>query len=225
MQLSCGGKEGGWMKIASIVNGDVCPSGWTQITSPVKACRATSSNSGCYPVTFTNNGIPYQHVCGKVVGYQKGTPDGFYAFGYNSYPSKAIDGPYVDGVSLTYGTPRKHLWTYANGVSSNGGTHQRNNCPCAKYPGTIPPTFVRDHYYCDSGNPDKLIHAMYYTSNVVWDGKGCIAGDSCCSQAGMPWFYRQIPIKIDEPIEARICYDQSFSDEGVLVGDMELYVQ
>lgn len=221
MELSCGDKEGGWMKVASIVNGDSCPSGWTQITSPVKACRATSTSSGCYSAMFTNNGIPYQHVCGKVVGYQKGTPDGFYAFG----SSKAIDSPYVDGVSLTYGTPRKHLWTYANGVSSNGGTHQRNNCPCAKYPGTIPPTFVRDHYYCDSGNPDKLIHAMYYTSNAVWDGKGCTAGDSCCSQAGMPWFYRQIPIKIDEPIEARICYDQSFIDEGVLVKDMELYVQ
>ena len=137
MELSCGSMEGGWMKIASIVNGDNCPSGWTQITSPVKACKATiTSSSGCYPVKFTNNGIPYQHVCGKVVGYQKGTPDGFYT------RSKAIDSMYVDGVSLTYGMPHKHLWTYANGVSSNGNTHKSNNCPCAEHPGTTPPTFV-----------------------------------------------------------------------------------
>jgi len=218
MELSCGSKEGGWMRIANIVHGDSCPTTWKRITSPVKACRPTSE-LGCFSAIFTNNGVPYQHVCGKVVGYQKGTPDGF------ASGSKAIDGVYVDGVSLTYGTPRKHLWTYANGVSSNGDVCQLCNCPCARDPGTEPPSFVRDHYYCDTGNPGKLIQAKYYDSNLVWDGKDCPAGDNCCSQAGMPWFYRQLPIKVDESIEARICYNQHFWDEGILVRDMELYVQ
>ena len=27
-----------------------------------------------------------------------------------------IDGRYVDGVSLTYGSPRLHIWTFANAL-------------------------------------------------------------------------------------------------------------
>ena len=47
-----------------------------------------------------------------------------------SYPSKSIDGPYVDGVSITYSTPHKHLFTYSNGFSY--GTLQTGaRCPCA----------------------------------------------------------------------------------------------
>ena len=219
MQLSCGSKEGGWMRIADITNGDKCPTGWRQITSPVRACRGTTDSAGCFSASFSNNDIPYQHVCGKVVGYQKGTMDGFRTI------AKDIDGYYVDGISLTYGKPRKHLWTYANGFNSQTSTYSDYNCPCARHPGAKPPTFVRGHYFCDSGNSGSRIFTKYYTSNPVWDGKGCTTGDSCCSQAGMPWFYRQIPVQVKESIEARICHDQSFADEGILVKDMELYVQ
>ena len=119
MELSCGGRDGGWMRIAKIDNGDSCPNEWRQISSPVKACRAKSDAAGCHSAYFNNqHKLPYQHVCGKVVGYQKGTPDAFYALRYTmaTYPyNKAINGAYVDGISLTYGNPRKHLFTYACG--------------------------------------------------------------------------------------------------------------
>ena len=32
-------------------------------------------------------------------------------------------------------------------------------------------------------------------------------------------------VKINEPSEARICHDQSYADEGILIRDLELYVQ
>ena len=71
MELSCGGRDGGWMRIANIQNGGSCPNGWKQILSPAKACRANSDAAGCYSAFFSSNKLSYQHICGKVVGYQK----------------------------------------------------------------------------------------------------------------------------------------------------------
>ena len=224
MELSCGGRDGGWMRIGNIENGNTCPSPWKQMSSPVRACRANSDNAGCYSASFSNTELSYQHICGKVVGYQKGTPDGYYAFGYTNYGSKAIDGPYVDGISLTYGSPRKHLFTYACGHNS-GRVNKKGNCPCAWYPGTSPPSFVRDHYYCESGSVNHPPSATVFYSDPLWDGKGCSSGNSCCSQAGMPWFYRDVLAKINDPIEVRICRDQIYADEGILIRDLELYIQ
>ena len=224
MELSCGGRDGGWMRIGNIKDGDTCPNAWKQLSSPVQACRGNSDNPGCYSAYFNNNEFSYQHICGRVVGYQKGTPDGYYAFTYTTYQSKAIDGPYVDGISLTYETPRKHLFTYASGQSS-GLVSTSGNCPCAYYPGTNPPSFVRDHHYCESGSINGPPSATVFYSDPLWDGKGCISGNSCCSQAGIPWFYRDVLAKINEPIELRICRDQIYADEGILLKDLELYIQ
>ena len=67
----------------------------------------------------------YTQVCGFVRGYSFVGPDAFGAFGRTS--SEPLSGNYVDGVSITYGTPLNHLWTYAAGNSESGGGTQ--NCP------------------------------------------------------------------------------------------------
>lgn len=62
-------------------------------------------------------------------------------------------GPYVDGVSITYGTPREHIWTYAIGNTDKSNFLPRfaTNCPCSQFPGHLPPSFVGTNYYCESG--------------------------------------------------------------------------
>ena len=106
MELECGGHKGGWMRIADLdtSRGDDCPSGWTKITAPV-AYITPGNNAGCYSTNFSTliRSIPYSKVCGMAVGYQSGTTDAFAS-------SQLINGPYVDGVSITYGTPRKHMY-------------------------------------------------------------------------------------------------------------------
>jgi len=116
MKLKCGGEKG-WMRVAniSVTNGDRCPNGWKKITSPVVACRAPSDKAGCYSAHFSTHNIPYSRICGMIVGYQKGSPDGFASFVHKT----SINDPYVDGVSITYGTPRKHIWSYGAGFSEN----------------------------------------------------------------------------------------------------------
>jgi len=31
----------------------------------------------------------------------------------------SIDEPYLDGISITYGSPRKHIWSCATGLSED----------------------------------------------------------------------------------------------------------
>ena len=41
----------------------------------------------------------------------------------------------------------------------------------------------------------------------------------------MAWFYRDVLANINERIEVRICRDQIYADEGILLKDFELYIQ
>ena len=115
----------------------------------------------------------------------------------------------------------KHIWTYAIGNSDRSNT--QNNCPCSKFPGTLPPSFVRDHYYCESGT--VYTSSGYFTSDPVWDGEGCSSENNCCSEPSQPWFYRQIPMTATDDIETRICRDQASFYEDILVSKLQLYVR
>ena len=232
MELDCGGNKGGWMRIADIdtSRGNICPSGWSNYSS---YCTGGSA-AGCYSAHFSTNTTSYTKVCGKVVGYQKGTMDGFFPYAYahgevNYYrpgvSSRSLDGVYVDGVSITSGNPRKHVWTYVVGTSDDYNTYQQLNCPCAKYPGPDPPTYVGNHYYCESGNTGVHHTNVLYDEDPLWDGAGCGPENSCCYDAGMPWFFRQFPASTTGDIEVRICYDEGFNNEAVAVEQVQLYIQ
>ena len=224
MTLECGGEKG-WMRIADVnpAKGG-CPNGWRRITTPVAACRPPNDFAGCFPAHFPTHNIPYSRVCGMVIGIQKGTMD---AFGFAAGVKLSIDQPYLDGISITYGTPRKHIWSYGVGVTEDQlvNEHKRYTCPCSKHRGTFPLPFVRDHYYCESGTTGGLQWGTYFTGDPLWDGKGCGTQNTCCVDPNLPWFFRQLPLTNGEDIEARICYDQSFADESVLVKEARLYVQ
>ena len=81
------------------------------------------------------------------------------------------------------------------------------------------PSFVCDDYQLSDG-PSDIYHYQ-----LVWDGKGCPDENSCCSLANLPWFFKQLPLTSDKKLEARICHNESFSNESVLVKEIKLYVQ
>ena len=114
---NCGG-EGGWTRVTYVnmsQSGSTCPQGLTQTTlSGLTLCGRNSQ--GCQSTVFSTLGLNYSQVCGQLRGYQRGTPDCFRP--YYANPSQTIDSVYVDGVSITYSSaPRKHIWTYANGLN------------------------------------------------------------------------------------------------------------
>ena len=225
MELECGGHKGGWMRIADYDTrrGDDCPKGWNKITANgIALCRSSSNSVGCYSSMFSVHRVNYSKICGKVKGYQKGSTDGFHA--WSNLPS--LDNGYVDGISITLGNPRKHIWTYAAGLSDDDDFgNGANNCPCARNQGKAPPSFVGEHYHCESGNTGPFVNSQYYTKDPLWDGTGCLINNNCCTNVNQPWFFRQLVTNRQDNIEARLCTNQGFADEAVLVEQIQLYVQ
>ena len=224
MELTCGGITGGWMRIANIntSQGDDCPSGWSKTTQPRPLCRGSGGAAGCYSANFSNNKTEYNSICGKLRGYQQGSHSGF----FGQRLGDSIDAPYLDGVSITVGNPRKHVWSYAVGESKLvDTTPYKSNCPCAKYPGANPPLFVKSHYYCESGSVGNPGLTTFHGSDPLWDGRGCPAGDDCCSTLGAPWFYRHFTEPEKGAVEVRICRDEAYSNEATLLDQVQLYIQ
>jgi len=220
MELECSGHKGGWMKIVDYdtSKGDDCPSGWKKIkANGLHLCRSPNDNAGCHSTHFQVKQVSYNKICGRVKGYQKGSPGAF-----RKIENPSIDNEYVEGISITLGTPRKHVWSYGVGYSS-GRHHANVNCPCNSGPN--PPAFVGDHYYCESGTDGAIDVAAYYTANPLWDGDGCPANNSCCTDVDQPWFFRQFVMDKKDDIEVRLCANEAFSNEAVVVEQIEIYVQ
>ena len=198
---------------------------WAKITVDDTAmCRSPSDDSGCYSTVFSVNGMAYNEIRGMVRGYQQGTTDSF-----DPYKNQhtGINGAYVDGVSITLaGSPRKHVWTYASGLSSVGN-FSFGTCPCAVVPGPSPPSFVGENYYCQSGNNQLTYNfGVYYLDNPLWNGAGCEnINDNCCAKVDTPWFYREFTTRQEENLEVRICTNQPYHNEGVLIDQLALYIQ
>ena len=225
MELQCGGHKGGWTRVVQFdtSQGDPCPTGWTLITTPGanprNVCRSGSTDE-CHSTIFTTYNTSFYKICGQVRGYQKGNTNAF-----GNVAGDSIDVAYVDGVSITLGDPRKHVWTYAIGSSDSDSVNAIRQCPCAAVRGPDPPSFVSDHYYCESGDVGDRNPDAYYTTDPVWDGLDCSDSVNCCAHPDMPWFSRHFTKAQETFIEARICRNEAFSNEGTLVEMMELYIQ
>ena len=217
----CGNVSGGWMRVGQIdmTNPlETCPSPLRTITSPKRMCRQRQKGPGCSPVLFPTHNIPYTHICGQAIGYQYFTTD---AFAYRS-PSIKINNPYLDGISITYGKPRRHLWSYAAGISQ---TQRLSSyaCRCASVNGVPPPSFVHNNYYCNSGSRGQPT-SQWYIHDTLWGNDGrCSVNTTCCSNPNMPWFNRKITKSATDDIEVRVCRDEAASNEDIGVELIELY--
>ena len=218
------GQDGGWTRIAYLDMNDSsqhCPSGLQEwMTGGIRVCRRENNYAGCRSNVFQTNGISYSQICGKVVGYQKGRPNGV--------ESNDINSAYIDGVSITRGSPRQHVWSYIAGYRSDGnGGH---TCPCnngATNTNTVP-SFVGEHYYCESGtNSTPSSPTEVYTADPLWDGNNCPLYEApCCEGTGLPWFFRDYGnATITDYIELRVCGDNNWDNEDTPVQLYEIYVK
>ena len=214
----CG--DGRWYRVAHINMSDPtqqCPSAWREYsTNGVRACgRPVTTGESCPATTYSTN-HQYNKVCGRVIGYQFGSPDAFRSF------DNTLDQNYMDGVSITHGTPRHHIWSYVAGVTENSLQHTVNNCPCSSQSNNQPQAFIGENYYCESGNPEDDFASQLYPGDKLWDGQQC--EDSCCTGKSPPWFILQLPAPTNDVIEVRICDDESTDNEDNPVELIELYV-
>ena len=240
MEELCG-SGGGWTRLAYLDMSDAtvnCPSGFKLYQSGgVRACgRATSSVGSCTSAQFPSNGISYSQVCGRVVGYQFASPDAA-DHNINGLQShKDINSYYVDGVSITRGSPRQHVWTLMAGLMEadyhvNDPNKGHLNCPCSQggLQSVTLQSFIGNDYFCESGNPatNSAYQFILYTSDPLWDGKGCgiLEGVCCTSRPSLPWFNKVLNTTTTDYLELRVCGNQDTTDEDVPVSFYELYVK
>ena len=197
-----------------------CPSGFRKITSSGKTMCGGQSRT-CTSTKFTSHRVPYSRVCGRIIGYQFGKTNAFDE--YNDHSSTSIDTYFLDGIVLTYGSPRCHIWTFAAGFSQyERGSH---GCPCNNGFSEAVPPYIENDYFCDSGhqyNTDPPF--TYLTSDPLWDGSGCVRG-SCCQFNSPLWFCKDLPEYTTEDIELRLCLDEGNGNEDTPFEVVELYVQ
>ena len=210
-----------------------CPAGWAEIPSPVRACARPSDTVGCFSASFPNsNSVEYSRVCGRVIGYQYCTPDAFYFYSIDT--SRTIDDLYVDGVSITHGSnPRQHVWSFAAAWNEEWSNPVQFTCGCTNTANPfsasfVVPPFVGNDYFCDTGSvadprpctfPDDIL-----ADDPLWDGQGCGPTNACCEFHNPPWFCKTLPQPTTDDIEVRICNSETRSQDGVLVEQIELYV-
>ena len=129
LDFSCGGSTG-WRCVAYLNMSDPsqqCPSVWQEITTPHRVCGRRSTRSpSCEGLNYTTGTEQYHQVCGRIIGYQIGQPEALYfaSIGHliNTY--------YVDGVSVTRGSPRQHIWTFACGIDEQTRYKRLNMSLC-----------------------------------------------------------------------------------------------
>ena len=198
---------------------NICPSGLRKVSIPntnKQACGGTV-HRGCSSVIFTVD-QNYTDICGIVQGYQFYSPNAFEGI---SDLGKTINDPYVDGISITQASPRRHVWTYAAYYHEG----RVDMCPCAISDGNVthrPPSFVGDDYYCETASRAPQVNRILW-EDPLWDGKDCTRPeDRCCQRFG--WFHKTVPSS-DDHIELRWCVDQELiTNEDIFVDLAEIWV-
>ena len=207
---------GGWTRLAYLnmrnINED-CPPEFPKLyeEGDVKACGRIIG--GCVSKIFESFDVSYTEVCGLVEGYQFYTTDALQANTGN------IDSTYIDGISITRGDPRIHIFTLISGL------HEQNNypawtCPCNIDIDLNVPDFVGDDYYCESGNSGDDWPVVMHADDPLWDGNDCPGKEAPCCDLNplQPYFYKVFPTATSDYIEFRICSDEASVNEDISCG-------
>ena len=224
IQLDCGAGE--WHRIAFFNMTDPlqqCPSAWREYnTSGVRACGRPFATEGSCAGTQYSATHQYSRVCGRVIGYQVASPDGFASVESHDQNMEQM---HIDGVSITHGVSDHHIWSYIAGVTETSSLHTKSNCPCSTEQGMGPASFIGENYYCESGNPtDNWINNQFFDEDRLWDGQQC--EDTCCTGTNSPpWFSVQLTAPTTDNIEVHICGDEFTDNEDTPIELLEIYVQ
>jgi len=204
MTRGCCGSTGGWMRVAHLAMTDPsqeCPTPWRETNYTKRVCRKENpAHPGCDSVVYPTYGVEYSRVCGRAIGYLDGIQHAFFALVNNNHFT--INDPYVDGLSITHGSPRQHIWTFATATTYCCAV----SCPCDN-PLTSTPPWVAADYFCEVGDGAAIGGgAGFKISDPLWDGENCPQGN-CCDHSG--WFCKELPQPATHDIEVRLCENQA----------------
>ena len=229
---SCGGP--GWRRVAFINMTDPnqnCPQGLNLTDYSIRSCgRRHTEQLNCSFVIYPVDDSYYREVCGRVKAFRFGYNLGF--LGHHLL-NRTLDDAYVDGLSLTHGSPRTHIWSFASGLLSKRLNQNFTNsldeygvyCPCDPGNTTDSPSFVGNDYFCESvlSDASSALDISFYPNNVLWDGQNLL--DPCYGFNDPPWFYKALPVSTSNDIELRLCLADPDGYEDIAIESLEIYVR
>jgi hypothetical protein len=200
---------GGWTRVVlhDYGAGVPCPAPWVDPANDgIVACRRASGAT--QSSTSFAAPIAYRELLGSIQGIARDNLDAFGTSGTN------IDQNYVDGISVTTGAPRLHLFTLA-------ASHNQTNNDCPRDGGPGPRAAITGgRFACDkaANQPGQ----GFDTANPLWDDnmRDLPPGSS-------DRFFTSAPLStpVTSAIEVRILLDQAASDEEFAIKRIELYVR
>ena len=222
---NCGG--GVWMRIGEINMNrrfSQCPGTLQRVyINNGRYCYRRSSP--CSTVSFDSFGKNYTEVCGYVKAYQYGSPDAF----QSNNPSIGF---YGEGISVTHGSSKSHLWSYIMGsrYPSRSYYGSSGNCPCNTYGSTSSAiSQVGTNYYCDSGvqsNSNPSSSTLYTSYGVLWSRSSiCRSYSTCCNDPDQPWFKATTNTSTNDNVDLNWCASSSVGDEEAATTDVLLYIK
>ena len=225
------GAARGWMRVANLDMRDpthACPAGMFLGADTRKRLCRRSVATGCKSIFFPTHYLPYTKVCGRVIAYQEGSADAFWQ--YYSENTLTVDDDFLDGITISLGYPRTHIWTFVISQTEGGvGADTIFSCPCARtdVPSeAVVPPFVGSNYFCESGMANGWAqNGVLYLDDALWDGENCPDNSSCCTLNNPPWFCRDLGREFRSDFEIRLCGDEDRGNEDVGLEIIELYVQ
>lgn len=230
--LECPGY--GWIKLLDFNlernSSTPCPGNWTKgVKSEITHCTVTGLTD-CASAFFNtpSSSLQYTEVCGRIKGYQIGLTNAFFRAVRTSPAPSGIESSYLDGVSITCGDPKTHVWSFAAGYTSSqgGNTATSYRCPCS-INGTVDvSSLVQSHYFCDSGvsSGQQPMAEIFYANNPLWDDATCLPDGGCCRQSR--YFWRNLIQPTCNSLEVRLCHDKGVSNLiNIGVSVVELYIK
>jgi hypothetical protein len=161
--------------------------------------------------------LPFTRIAGRIEALARGDLEAF-----SVGVAASLDNTYVDGVSITVGDPRTHVFTL--GVGSAGGA---GACPCGA--GVPAPAYVGEGMLCEdrpaSGDVDSAATAdeAFDLDNALFDDD---ARNAACNQSFVPnEFDITLPAPSTGPIEVRVMVDGDDPHEAILLQRLDISVR
>ena len=203
----CGGP--GWRRVAYLNMSEpntTCPDQWRLFQrGSLSLCgRKELHSASCDSVHYSTK---------RIIGYQYNTPDVALHHFYDGTPGNQINEPYLDGVSVTYGKHRKHIWSFFAAYVPHDCCDKRH----LNHTGSL--RFIGGNSFCDSAHEGSHPEGNLFTEHRLW---GSV---SICTPGSGPWFYVNLSLPSIQDIELRVCGDESVGNEDTPLELVEIYVK
>jgi hypothetical protein len=197
---------------------DPCPPPWGAEPSDLHLCIVPGTVKETASVFVPSPIGAYREVMSSALAYQRSSSDAF-------HPPSTIDESYVEGLSITTGSPRQHLATFASGYSDTVGCGTMIslcNCPCLG--GVAPPAFIAPGgYRCEAGAQATPGTDVLIRPDPLFDGSEL--PDACEAEASAAPIRTTLATPVTTDIEARLLRDEPDQGEGLAIYRLAIWVR